>query len=303
MTVTIGKLVDVSPRLAWQREASDFTPWLKANLDRLSEIIGISLEAVDHEVRVDQFRADILARNPVDQSLVLIENQLEGGNHTHLGQILTYLAGLNVQTVVWVATEFENAHLSAMRWLNEHTVEPFSFFAIKLRLVQIGASEVAPLFEIIEQPNQWDRRLQATARQSQDGTAIGNRRRAFWRHYFSKFPTEGDAEEDYGHPTRWLDVLDKPLLLAQYASTGATGVFVRKPWKGSDAEAIEFLMPYKDDLERVLGAPMGAGSYLFNRELKLDLSDGKNWDRAADWLKEQTDLYVKTLTDVLGKAK
>ena len=38
---------------------------------------------------------------------MLIENQLESSDHTHLGQILTYLAGLEAQTVVWIAQHFE----------------------------------------------------------------------------------------------------------------------------------------------------------------------------------------------------
>jgi len=37
-------------------------------------------------VAVDRFSADILARNPMDDSVVLIENQLEQTDHTHLGR-------------------------------------------------------------------------------------------------------------------------------------------------------------------------------------------------------------------------
>ena len=63
----------------------------------------------------------------------MIENQLENTNHTHLGQVLTYLAGLEAQTVIWIAKEFQGPHLSVVRWLNSHTVDPFAFFAVKVR--------------------------------------------------------------------------------------------------------------------------------------------------------------------------
>ena len=53
-------------------------------------------------MRVGSFSADILARNPVDDGVVLIENQLEASDHGHLGQIMTYLAGLQAQTMVWI---------------------------------------------------------------------------------------------------------------------------------------------------------------------------------------------------------
>ncbi len=101
-----GDLTDVELREAWPHEALDFTPWLAENLDRLSKVIDIQLELVETEQSVDEFNADILARNPTDDSLVLIENQLERSDHTHLGQILTYLAGLEAHTVIWVARSF-----------------------------------------------------------------------------------------------------------------------------------------------------------------------------------------------------
>ena len=37
-----------------------------------------------------------------------------------LGQIMTYLAGLEARTIIWIAQGFRDAHLSAVRWLNDH---------------------------------------------------------------------------------------------------------------------------------------------------------------------------------------
>ena len=108
-------LNEIDLRAAWPDEARDFTPWLSQNLDRLSRAIGIPMELEGTEVPVEQFSADILARNPADNSLILIENQLQSTDHTHLGQILTYLAGLEAQTVIWIAQDFREPHLSAVR--------------------------------------------------------------------------------------------------------------------------------------------------------------------------------------------
>lgn len=44
---------------------------------------------------------------------MLIENQLERANLQHLGQLLAYLAGLEAKVVIWVATGFDEPHLSA----------------------------------------------------------------------------------------------------------------------------------------------------------------------------------------------
>ncbi|WP_127600241.1 hypothetical protein [Nitratireductor alexandrii] len=101
--VTFGRLTDLLPREAWRHEALSFTPWLAANIDQLAEVVGIPLEITGTEIAVEAFAADILARNPSDGTVVLIENQLEQTDHTHLGQIMTYLAGLEAHTVIWVA--------------------------------------------------------------------------------------------------------------------------------------------------------------------------------------------------------
>ena len=102
------------------------TPWLAENIEHLGEVIGVSLELVGTEIAVEGFSADRLGRNPADGSTILIENQLEQTDHTHLGQIMTYLAGLEAKTLVWVAPVFRKPHLSALRWGNEHTFEGIS---------------------------------------------------------------------------------------------------------------------------------------------------------------------------------
>lgn len=136
--IRFDNLTDLPLHDAWRHEATDFTPWLSESIDHLSEVIGIPLELTGTEVAVESFSADILARNPMDDSVVLIENQLETTDHTHLGQIMTYLAGLEAQTVIWIAPQFREPHLSAIRWLSQHTADGFSFFAVKARVVRIG---------------------------------------------------------------------------------------------------------------------------------------------------------------------
>ncbi|MDB9494788.1 hypothetical protein PN441_15015 [Spirulina major CS-329] len=66
----LGSLVNVNLRKAWQNEAQNFTPWLAKHLDQLAEKIGIPLELEGQEVPVETFAADILARNPQDDTLV-----------------------------------------------------------------------------------------------------------------------------------------------------------------------------------------------------------------------------------------
>jgi len=79
----LGKLEKVDLRQIWQTKGQDFTPWLaqKENLELLGDAIGIELELEAQEKNIGPFRADILCKNTEDDSLVLIENQIERTVH------------------------------------------------------------------------------------------------------------------------------------------------------------------------------------------------------------------------------
>ena len=284
-----GSLDDVPLRNAWAHEAHRFTPWLSANLDCLSAAIGIPLEVIGTETRVGSFSADIIARNPVDDSVVLIENQLEGSDHTHLGQIMTYLAGLETHTMVWVAPSFRDEHLSAIRWLNEHTVDPFAFFAVKLRVVRIADSPFAPLFEVVERPNNWDRQV-AEQKRAVEGSRseLGQHRLNFWTHVCNRHPIFGRPDAASSH---WAVLPGTEGVVVQYLARNSVGIFVRPPRGGSMEDLGLELAPYLDMLSTELDAPAhGQNSYL-SKAFKINSLDHANWDRMADWLEEQTRAY------------
>jgi RNAse (barnase) inhibitor barstar len=169
--MSLGKLEKVDLRSVWANEATDFTPWLaKAeNLEELSNTVGMELEVTAMEQFVGPFRADLLCKDAISQEAVLIENQLEKSNHTHLGQILTYAPGLNVRAIIWIASKFTEEHRAALDWLNEVTEENISFFGLEVELWKIGNSEPAPKFNIISRPNNWNKNLREVAQNSGSG--------------------------------------------------------------------------------------------------------------------------------------
>jgi hypothetical protein len=164
-TNNLGRLQKVELREAWLSEATDFTPWLakEENLKLLGETIGIELELESQEKEVGPFRADILCKDTSNDNWVLIENQLERTDHSHLGQLLTYAAGLNAVTIVWIAERFTEEHRAALDWLNERTDEKINFFGLEVELWRIGNSPIAPKFNVISQPNDWSRTVQQAA--------------------------------------------------------------------------------------------------------------------------------------------
>ena len=157
----LGKLQPVAVRDYWQDEARDFTPWLaqEDNLQLLGDTIGIGLELSATEARVGAFKADILAKEVGTEDFVIVENQLERTNHDHFGKLLTYAAGLNAKTIVWVCSEMTDEHRQALDWLNEITGDAFAFFGLEVELWRIGESEPAPKFNLVCQPNEWTKSL------------------------------------------------------------------------------------------------------------------------------------------------
>jgi hypothetical protein len=150
---------------------------------------------------------------------------------------MTYLAGLNAQAVVWVASNFREPHLSAIRWLNEHTVAPFAFFAVQLRVLRIGNSPLAPVFDVLEKPNGWERALQEVARETREPSELGATRRGFWTFLLARHPDEAAHGPATAASSRWRIVQPVGIVVAQYLAVGSIGVFIR----GLRGEPVEWV--------------------------------------------------------------
>ena len=153
--MAIGKLEEVDIRELWKHEQYDFSEWLskKENIENLNEILGLTLVDISKETYVGSYRCDLFAKDETTGIKVIIENQLEMSNHDHLGKIITYASGLDAKVVVWIVKEAREEHRSAIEWLNNNTNSNINFFLIEIHAYKIGNSDNAPMFQVIEQPN------------------------------------------------------------------------------------------------------------------------------------------------------
>lgn len=166
MDIKLGKLEEVPIRDIWEHEQYDFSAWLAKpeNIKELGDTLSLSLTDIETEKFVGNYRCDIICKDEITKKNVLIENQLEPSDHDHLGKIITYASGLDAEVVIWIVETVKSEHSKAIEWLNEHTDDSISFFLIEIHAFKIGNSDPAPLFKVIEKPNDFARIIKETTK-------------------------------------------------------------------------------------------------------------------------------------------
>ena len=190
MTGQLGKLQALDPRTVWAHEAHQFTPWLLDNADSLAEVLGIDVELTAAEHPVGGFALDLVGRDLTNNCVLIVENQLTPTDHGHLGQILTYAAGTDARTIVWMATAFREEHRQALDYLNDLGGEAVRFFGIEIGVVRIGLSEPAPLFKLRAQPNDWHAQVAAATKNKSQQAGKAPLYRAFWTRFLERVKVE-----------------------------------------------------------------------------------------------------------------
>ena len=110
----LGNVEWLDIRAVWPNEATSFTPWLLDNADILGDTLGLEIQLEEAEHSVGNFSLDLIGRDLTHEARLIVENQVEQSDHGHLGQLLTYTAGTDAATIVWVARGFRDEHRVAL---------------------------------------------------------------------------------------------------------------------------------------------------------------------------------------------
>jgi hypothetical protein len=297
----LGRLEAVDLRQAWITEAGDFTPWLARpeNISLLGDALNMDLEIEAQEKDVGPFRADILCKDITTGHWVLIENQLERTDHNHLGQLLTYAAGLDAVTIVWIAARFTEEHRATLDWLNEITDERFQFFGLEVELWRIGNSPVAPKFNVVSKPNSWSQSVKQGAQAIEDDI-----QRDYWDALNDALeavhgPIAGNRK---AQPQSWMAYKLGRTGFSLGAAMNRPKQHVRAEIWIASAHAKDFfaqLKAQKDAIEKELGYPL-EWEELPDRQARriaiylndVDPEDKSDWPRQHEWLaKHLNDLH------------
>lgn len=228
----LSKIIKVPLREVFKDEASDFTPWLEKNIDQLSETIGIEIEDVKKETGVGEFSADLVGIEANSENKVIIENQLTGTDHKHLGQLIAYASGVNSSFVIWVSENIREEHQKALEWLNEQA-SGVSFFGVEVSAVRIDDSPVAINFRSVVEPNTWGREVKQKTEQVDE-------RHQKYLQIFTRLVSEYEKiKSEWGHltprPSSWLAF-----------GAGKTGFRFTWAFRGNNQFDVELFIDTKD---------------------------------------------------------
>ena len=304
MSSKFGKMERVPLSLGWKHEAYDFTPWLASEegLELLQEALDMELEVEATEKFVGPFKADILAKrtDTTDDHWVLIENQLEKTDHKHLGQLLTYAAGLDAATIVWVAENFAEEHRAALDWLNDITSDKFEFFGLEVELWQIEGSPPAPMFNIIAKPNEWSREVKQKADSSMSD--LKQQQQRYWQGVRAKLlEKKSKVRPQKAQPQSWTTyaIGRSDIWLGTCVNSQKKNIWTELCFNGPPGKVwFDELEAHRAEIEGKIGSSLSwqrlDGKKQSRIALYLEGADPTNqedWPRQHAWLVEKLELF------------
>jgi hypothetical protein len=256
-----GNIRKVNIRDVWPNEAQDFTPWLAENLEKLGEVLGMDLEMIEREASVGNFSLDILAKDLSTGHNVIIENQFSDTDHDHLGKMLTYAAGFDASTVVWISETVRDEHRQTIEWLNERTDTDTQFFVIEIEVVKIDDSKPAYNFKPVVFPNEWHKTRKQSS--SEKSSAKGEAYREYFQILIDELREKHSfTEARIAQPQNWFSF-----------SSGVSGI--------------------------VYGTSFAQGGRV-RAELYIDVGDWDRNKKLFDWLTEQKQAIESEFSEPLS---
>ena len=286
---TLKEITDL--RSIWPNEALNFTPWVAENVDLLADAVGLDITVDETESSVGDFNVDIYASETGTDRKIIIENQLEDTDHDHLGKLITYASGKGADVVIWVVKHAREEHKAAVEWLNNHTDDKIGFFLCEIKLFQIGDSQIAPAFTVVERPNDWTKEIRKTA----SANSTQQQRLEYWQAFNDYAFSDANFSRIFNKrkPTtdHWMDFSIGSsachIAVSQIQKRKAVDVEL---YINDDKELFKSLFAHKDEIEKNMEMelewkelPERKASRILI-EKTVDLDDRATWPEQFDYI-------------------
>ena len=286
---TLKEITDL--RSIWPHEALNFTPWVAENVDLLADAVGLDITVDETESSVGDFNVDIYASETGTDRKIIIENQLEDTDHDHLGKLITYASGKGADVVIWVVKHAREEHKAAVEWLNNHTDDKIGFFLCEIKLFQIGDSQIAPAFTVVERPNDWTKEIRKTA----SANSTQQQRLEYWQAFNDYAFSDANFLRIFNKrkPTtdHWMDFSIGSsachIAVSQIQKRKAVDVEL---YINDDKELFKSLFAHKDEIEKNMEMelewkelPERKASRILI-EKTVDLDDRATWPEQFDYI-------------------
>lgn len=286
---TLKEITDL--RSIWPHEALNFTPWVAENVDLLADAVGLDITVDETESSVGDFNVDIYASETGTDRKIIIENQLEDTDHDHLGKLITYASGKGADVVIWGVKHAREEHKAAVEWLNNHTDDKIGFFLCEIKLFQIGDSQIAPAFTVVERPNDWTKEIRKTA----SANSTQQQRLEYWQAFNDYAFSDANFSRIFNKrkPTtdHWMDFSIGSsachIAVSQIQKRKAVDVEL---YINDDKELFKSLFAHKDEIEKNMEMelewkelPERKASRILI-EKTVDLDDRATWPEQFDYI-------------------
>lgn len=286
---TLKEITDL--RSIWPHEALNFTPWVAENVDLLADAVGLDITVDETESSVGDFNVDIYASETGTDRKIIIENQLEDTDHDHLGKLITYASGKGADVLIWVVKHAREEHKAAVEWLNNHTDDKIGFFLCEIKLFQIGDSQIAPAFTVVERPNDWTKEIRKKA----SANPTQQQRLEYWQAFNDYAFSDANFSRIFNKrkPTtdHWMDFSIGSsachIAVSQIQKRKAVDVEL---YINDDKELFKSLFAHKDEIEKNMEMelewkelPERKASRILI-EKTVDLDDRATWPEQFDYI-------------------
>ena len=290
--INLGTLKEITDlRSVWSHEALNFTPWVAENVDLLADAVGLDITVDETESSVGDFNVDIYASETGTDRKIIIENQLEDTDHDHLGKLITYASGKDADVVIWVVKHAREEHKAAVEWLNNHTDDKIGFFLCEIKLFQIGDSEIAPSFTVVERPNDWTKEIKKTTA----ANPTQQQRLEYWQEFNDYAFQNAEFEKAFNKrkpsTDHWMDFSIGSsachISVTQVRKSNQIGVGL---YINDDKELFKNLYLHRDEVESAMGVVLDwrelperkASRIIIEKDVRVD--DQDDWPQQFDYI-------------------